>query len=149
MKTIKINENIARLRKKAGISQEELAKNLKVSNQAVSKWESAKCCPDIELLPELSRFFGISIDELLIGEASIEANSANEENLDLMLQAIKIAQENQKVYTAILQQRLKIGYGTAKNIIDDMYKAGYIVKDTAKSANIYLYNGDHSACQEK
>ena len=143
MKTIKINENIAHLRKKAGISQEELANNLKVSNQAVSKWEAGKCCPDIELLPELSRFFGITIDELLIGDASIEAKPANEESVDLMSQAIKIAQDNQKVSTCLLQRKLRIGYGKASKILDNMCKAVYIVKDTTKNMNFYLYNSNH------
>ena len=49
---IKISENIAALRKQAGITQEDLANRLNVSNQAVSKWEAGKCCPDIEILPE-------------------------------------------------------------------------------------------------
>ena len=65
MKIIKISENITLLRKRAGITQEELAKKLNVSNQAVSKWEAGKCCPDIELLPELASLFEISIDDLI------------------------------------------------------------------------------------
>ena len=59
---LKISENIAALRKQAGITQEDLANKLRVSNQAVSKWEAGKCCPDIEVLPELAAFFEISID---------------------------------------------------------------------------------------
>ena len=65
-KLVKISENIAALRKQAGITQENLANRLNVSNQAVSKWEAGKCCPDIEILPELATFFGVSIDELLL-----------------------------------------------------------------------------------
>ena len=60
----KINENIAFLRKEKGITQEELAKVLGVSNQAVSKWESGQCCPDIELLPALAEFCEVSMDDL-------------------------------------------------------------------------------------
>ncbi len=63
--SIKINEQIALLRKTKGITQEELANVLGVSNQAVSKWESAACCPDITLLPDLARYFEVSIDELM------------------------------------------------------------------------------------
>ena len=63
--SIKINEQIAFLRKAKGVTQEELATALGVSGQAVSKWESALCCPDIMLLPDLARYFAVSIDELM------------------------------------------------------------------------------------
>lgn len=71
MTAIKINEQIAFLRKQKGLTQEELAKTLGVTNQAVSKWESAQCCPDIQLLPGLAKIFDVSIDEL-IGYKSTE-----------------------------------------------------------------------------
>ena len=64
---IKINEQISQLRRQAGMTQEELAAKLGVTNQAVSKWESAQCCPDITLLPDIARLFGLTIDELLTG----------------------------------------------------------------------------------
>ena len=67
MENINISKNIAALRKSAGITQEELANKLNISPQAVSKGESGKCCPDIELLPRLASFFGVSIDDLLLG----------------------------------------------------------------------------------
>ncbi|MBR3422976.1 MAG: helix-turn-helix domain-containing protein [Clostridia bacterium] len=64
---IKINEQISQLRRQAGMTQEELAVKLGVTNQAVSKWESAQCCPDIALLPDIARLFGLTVDELLTG----------------------------------------------------------------------------------
>lgn len=65
MAAIKINEQIAFLRKQKGLTQEELANALGVTNQAVSKWESAQCCPDIQLLPGIAKLFDVSMDELL------------------------------------------------------------------------------------
>lgn len=65
MATMKIHEQIASLRKQKGLTQEELANALGVTNQAVSKWESGQCCPDIQLLPAIARLFGVSVDELL------------------------------------------------------------------------------------
>lgn len=65
MTTIKINEQIAFLRKQKGLTQEELANALGVTNQSVSKWESAQCCPDIQLLPDIAKLFDVSIDELI------------------------------------------------------------------------------------
>lgn len=65
MSIVKINEQIAFLRKQKGLTQEELAKRLGVTNQSVSKWESAQCCPDIQLLPAIAELFEVSVDELL------------------------------------------------------------------------------------
>lgn len=65
MNTIKIQEQITFLRKQKGLTQEELAKALGVTNQAVSKWESGQCCPDIQLLPNLAKLFEVTVDELL------------------------------------------------------------------------------------
>ena len=59
-----INEKIAELRKRKNITQEELARALGVTNQAVSKWESSQCCPDISLIPEIADYFGVTTDEL-------------------------------------------------------------------------------------
>lgn len=64
MTAIKINEQIAFFRKQKGLTQEELASALGVTNQSVSKWESAQCCPDIQLLPTIAKLFDVSIDEL-------------------------------------------------------------------------------------
>ncbi len=61
---LKIGEQIAALRKKNDLTQEELANLLGISNQAVSKWELNKCCPDIYLLPEIADVFKCSIDTL-------------------------------------------------------------------------------------
>ncbi|MBO4679912.1 MAG: helix-turn-helix transcriptional regulator [Lachnospiraceae bacterium] len=60
-----LGEQILFLRKNKQITQEQLARELGVTNQAVSKWESGQCMPDIQLLPEIARFFKVSIDELM------------------------------------------------------------------------------------
>ncbi len=60
----KIGDNIRLLRKTKGVTQEELAEAVHVSFQAVSKWENGGT-PDIEILPALASFFGVSIDELM------------------------------------------------------------------------------------
>lgn len=65
MNSLKIAENIAHMRRKKGITQEELASFLGVTKASVSKWENGQSMPDILLLPELATYFGISVDELL------------------------------------------------------------------------------------
>ena len=62
---ITIGENIRKLRKLRGVTQEALADRLNVTPQAISRWESEAGFPAIEYLPDLAGFFGISVDELL------------------------------------------------------------------------------------
>ena len=52
------------LRMKKAVTQEQMATALNLSSQAVSKWENGVTLPDIELLPEISVYFGVTIDEL-------------------------------------------------------------------------------------
>ena len=59
-----IGESIAYYRKINAMTQEELARKLNISTQAVSKWEQKLSSPDIMLLPELASIFNITIDEL-------------------------------------------------------------------------------------
>ena len=59
-----LGKRIGQYRRKLGLTQEALARRLDVTNQAVSKWESDQCCPDISLLPKIADIFGITIDEL-------------------------------------------------------------------------------------
>ena len=62
------SDNIKQLRKQKGVTQEALAEHMGVSIQAVSKWECGLSYPDIEFLPVLASYFGVSIDLLLTGE---------------------------------------------------------------------------------
>ena len=71
---IEIGARIRQLRNAAGMTQEQLGNELSVSAQAVSKWESGTTTPDIQLLPEISVLFGVTIDELfsMTDESRIE-----------------------------------------------------------------------------
>ncbi|MBE5877723.1 MAG: helix-turn-helix domain-containing protein [Lachnospiraceae bacterium] len=60
---VTIGNKIRTLRKNKNMTQEQLAEVLSVSSQAVSKWENGISAPDIELLPIIARFFGITMDE--------------------------------------------------------------------------------------
>ncbi len=66
------------LRKERNIQQEKLAAFLNVSVQAVSKWENGNTCPDISLLPDIARFYGITVDKLLQVELIDEERLYNE-----------------------------------------------------------------------
>jgi len=84
MEQIYFGQRIAALRKAKNMTQEGLAQKLGVTNQAVSKWESDQCCPDIMQLPGLADIFEISMDELFGREApqSIASEPAAETVVD-------------------------------------------------------------------
>lgn len=69
-------QNIKRLRKEAGITQEALAETLGVSSQSVSRWELGICYPDLEMLPALANFFGVSVDTLLSNDRASKEEDA-------------------------------------------------------------------------
>lgn len=62
---VSLADKLKKLRKSKNISQEKLAEYLGVSYQAVSKWENDITSPDIQLLPSIARYYGITVDELL------------------------------------------------------------------------------------
>ena len=79
---MEFNEKLQELRKNKGLTQEELAEILYVSRTAISKWESGRGYPNIESLKELSKFFDVSIDDLLSGEKLLSiAEKENKSNI--------------------------------------------------------------------
>ena len=80
---MEFHENLQELRKSRGLTQEELAEALFVSRTAISKWESGRGYPSIDSLKEISRYFSVSIDDLLSGEQLISiAEKENKSNLN-------------------------------------------------------------------
>ena len=70
---MEFHEKLAELRKSKGLTQEELAEALFVSRTAVSKWESGRGYPSIDSLKEISRYFSVTIDELICPREIITA----------------------------------------------------------------------------
>jgi len=70
--TIEIADRLIKLRKEHGLSQEELADKLGLSRQAVSKWERAEASPDTDNLICLAKLYGVSLDDLLKTDDSVE-----------------------------------------------------------------------------
>lgn len=86
-------DKIISLRKKMGWSQEELAHQLNVSRQAVSKWESAQSVPDLERVLQLSQLFGVTTDYLLKDELETESYTGND--APSALRKVTLAQANE------------------------------------------------------
>ena len=62
---IRIGEKIRLLRKKSDVTQDRLAEHLGVTPQAVSRWESGVCYPDMNYLPAIADYFSVTMDDLL------------------------------------------------------------------------------------
>lgn len=112
----KIGKLIAELRKKQGLTQQELGDMVGVGFKAVSKWECGTTLPDITIINEVSKILGITTDELLAGEINepkgVEENNSNNKNktklvipisiitiLLLFIVSLFIYQNNNKTYT--------------------------------------------------
>ena len=73
-----IKDTIRRLRTAKGMTQEQLADALGVAFQSVSRWENGTNYPDVELIPEITLYFGVSTDELLGMSGAIKEEKLRE-----------------------------------------------------------------------
>ena len=89
-----IGQRLKTLRKEKGLTQEQLGERLGVSSRSVSRWENGVNLPDFDLLLELCRLYGVSLDELLKGEKRTVSEETE--------QALTLAAE----YTSEQQRRL-------------------------------------------
>ena len=71
-----LSENIYKLRRESGLSQEQLAEKIGVSRQTISKWEGGLSKPELDKLKALSEFFQITLDELTGNQAVNFADTA-------------------------------------------------------------------------
>ena len=69
-------DKIILLRKRQGLSQEELAERMDVTRQAVSKWESGQSAPDLERVLLLSRIFEVTTDQLIKDDMELDPPAA-------------------------------------------------------------------------
>lgn len=102
MDTVKIGGFLAELRRERELTQEQLGERLGVTNKTVSRWENGNYMPPVEMLIELSKFYGVSINEILSGKrlAAAEMQAAAEENLKTALEETPFSLEEKKQYYA-------------------------------------------------
>lgn len=115
----KIGALLRDLRKEKGITQEELAEKMMVSNRTVSRWETGSNLPDIEILIELSDYYNVDLREILDGEKKGEKTM----DKDLKETIIKVAdykEEEKKRFVKFINIVLIIAFvlGTINMVID-------------------------------
>lgn len=88
-----LGKKIIEMRKKAKLSQEQLAEKLDVTRQTISNWENSKFYPDIDALVKISKCFNISLDDLL---------SYDNKVLQYLKDSTDVVKSNKKLLNAIL-----------------------------------------------
>lgn len=96
----KIGAFLTSLRKEKSLTQEQLGEQLGVSNKTVSRWETGTYLPPVEMLQQLSGFYGITINEILSGERLTQEafREKAEENLKTALISSAFTLEEKKAY---------------------------------------------------
>ena len=101
MDQIKIGRFIAECRKKANLTQMQLAEKLGITDKAISKWERGVAMPDTSIMLELCDILGISVNELLNGE-KINMENNDQKNEQLLLDMAKELEKKDKtIWTAM------------------------------------------------
>ena len=101
MDQIKIGRFIAERRKKANLTQMQLAEKLSITDKAISKWERGIAMPDTSIMLKLCDILGISVNELLCGE-KIDMENNNQKNEQLFLDMAKeLEKKNKTVWTSM------------------------------------------------
>ncbi len=117
---MEIGKRIMELRKKKGLSQEELSEQIGVARQTISKWELGETSPDLKQAKELSKIFNVSLDELVnndIKNILIEKTSNTEKLAGLILKLIKIM----AVFIVVFPIIYIIAFIVFKNIRENSY----------------------------
>lgn len=105
-------DKLIELRKKSGWSQEELAEQMNVTRQSVSKWEGAQSVPDLEKIIQLSKLFGVSTDYLLKDEIEPNENESASLKTEEKLNVRRVSMEEaNKFLTAKTQTAKTIAAG--------------------------------------
>ena len=100
---------IANARRNAGLTQQDLATRLNVTNTAVSKWERGLCYPDITILEKLAQALGLTLSQLLSSESNSDI-AQTEEGMTSLLDIAKESSHKQKakIWRSILFTALSV-----------------------------------------
>lgn len=136
-----IGNRIAKFRKAKGMTQEDLANQLGVSSQAVSKWENDASCPDISLLPQLCRVLGVTTDELLTGKNDeVKMVPAEQRKpLEQLTMRIKVdSSAGDKVRVNLPMTMVKLGLEIGVNMLPNMSDTAELFQNVDLSKLVQL-----------
>ena len=118
-----IGKRIAALRREKDLKQEDIARALDVSSQAVSKWENDQSCPDISLLPKLAKLLGVTVDVLLSGEEEktetvLVPEAERKDIKDMMFRIVLDSDDGGKVRISVPVALIQVAMDTGMNMFE-------------------------------
>lgn len=119
-----ISKNLKYLRKKFGLSQEELAEKIEVTRQSVAKWENGETLPDIVKCRELSVLFGTTIDDLMNYSFEDETITESENDGKYVFGIVKVGEKGQVVIPKHARTVFEIKAGDRLLVLGDTKKGG-------------------------
>ena len=123
---MEIGKKIMDLRKKNGLSQEELAEKVGVARQTISKWELGETSPDLKQSKELSKIFKVSLDELTDNDIK-----------DILVEVIKTSHDAEDSVGYVINNK--------KESVVYITDTGYINKKYFDIINTVLFGSEHKA----
>ena len=114
----KIAEKLVELRTSKGVTQEDVAQNLSISNKTVSKWENGASTPDLPMVVELAKYYGVTTDTLL-GLSEDKKQSTSEE-IRSLFEGLDRRESVLKAFETI-RSLVPTMYGTVSKYYDDAY----------------------------
>jgi len=114
----KISKKMVELRTSKGVTQEDVAQNLSISNKTVSKWETGASMPDLPMVVELAKYYGVSTDTLL--GLSEEKKQSTAEEIRSLFEGLDRRESVLKAFETIRALVPSI-YGTVSKYYDDAY----------------------------
>lgn len=119
-----ISVNLKYLRKKFGLSQEELAEKIEVSRQSVAKWENGETLPDVFKCRELANLYGTTIDNLLNYSFEEETIVGSENDGKYVFGLVKVGEKGQIVIPKSARTVFEIYPGDRLMVLGDTHKGG-------------------------
>ena len=114
----KIAEKLVELRTARGVTQEDVAQSLSISNKTVSKWENGASTPDLPMVIELAKYYGVTTDTLL-GLSEYKKRSTAEE-IRTLFEGLDRSESVLKAFEAV-KALIPAMYGTVSKYNDDVY----------------------------
>ena len=135
MDQVKIGRFIAKCRKKANLTQMQLAEKLNITDRAVSKWETGKAMPDSSIMLDLCDVLGISVNDLLCGEV-VAMDNYNKELENNLLDMIKQKEQADK---RLLSVEVFIGITATIVLFALIFVAAFIQMETWLKISLIVF----------